>query len=93
MADAAAVDEKTPVAAPARAFPIKLLIIISVVALLFGVCGAVVAVQILGGGRGGGVKEVGEKDGHGETRRNSWPCGATEVAPYVCSAVTSARLA
>jgi flagellar FliL protein len=48
MADAAAVDEKTPVAAPARAFPIKLLIIVSVVALLFGVCGAVVAVKFLG---------------------------------------------
>ena len=49
MADAAAVDEKTPVAAPAPAFPIKLLIIVSVVALVFGVGGAFVAVKFLGG--------------------------------------------
>lgn len=48
MADAAAADEKTPVAAPAPAFPIKLLIIVSVVALLFGVGGAFVAVKFLG---------------------------------------------
>ncbi|NGZ02943.1 MAG: flagellar basal body protein FliL [Nitrospira sp. WS238] len=49
MADAAAADEKSSVAAPAPAFPIKLLIIVSVVALLFGVGGAVVAVKLLGG--------------------------------------------
>jgi flagellar FliL protein len=49
MADAAAADEKAPVAASAPAFPIKLLIIVSVVALLFGVGGAVVAVKLLGG--------------------------------------------
>jgi flagellar FliL protein len=49
MADAAAVDEKAPVAAPAPAFPIKLLIIVSVVALAFGVGGAFVAVKLLGG--------------------------------------------
>jgi flagellar FliL protein len=53
MADAAAVDEKTPVAAPAPAFPIKLLIIVSVVALVFGVGGAFVAVKFLGGGSNG----------------------------------------
>jgi flagellar FliL protein len=49
MADAAAVDEKAPAAAPAPAFPIKLLIIVSVIALLFGVGGAFVAVKFLGG--------------------------------------------
>ena len=49
MADAAAVDEKTPVAAPAPAFPIKLLIIVSVAALVFGVGGAYMAVKFLGG--------------------------------------------
>ncbi|OQW35806.1 MAG: hypothetical protein A4E19_16290 [Nitrospira sp. SG-bin1] len=49
MADAAAADEKTPVAAPAPAFPIKLLIIVSVVALVFGVGGAFVVVKFLGG--------------------------------------------
>jgi flagellar FliL protein len=49
MADAAAVDEKTPVAASAPAFPIKLLIIVSVVALVFGIGGAFVALKFLGG--------------------------------------------
>ncbi len=49
MADAAAADEKASVAAPAPPFPIKLLIIVSVAALLFGVGGAVVAVKFLGG--------------------------------------------
>ncbi len=49
MADAAAADEKAPVAAPAPAFPIKLLIIVSVVALVFGVGGAFVVVKFLGG--------------------------------------------
>jgi flagellar protein FliL len=49
MADAAAADDKAPIAAPAPPFPIKLLIIVSVVALLFGVGGAVVTVKLLGG--------------------------------------------
>lgn len=49
MADAAAVEEKTPAAASAPAFPIKLFIIVSVAALLFGVGGAFVAVKVLGG--------------------------------------------
>ena len=49
MADAAAVDENTPAAAPAPAFPIKLLIIVSVVALVFGIGGAFVALKFLGG--------------------------------------------
>lgn len=49
MEDAAAAGEKASVAAPASRFPIKLLIIVSVAALLFGVGGAVVAVKFLGG--------------------------------------------
>jgi len=49
MADTAAADEKASVAAPASAFPIKLLIIVCVAALVFGVGGAVVAVKFLGG--------------------------------------------
>jgi flagellar protein FliL len=53
MADAAAVDDKASVAAPAPAVPIKLLIMISVVALLFGVGGAVVAVKVLDGSEKG----------------------------------------
>ncbi len=48
MADAAAADEKASVAVPAPAFPIKLLIIVCVAALVFGVGGAVVAVKFLG---------------------------------------------
>ena len=47
MADAAAADEKA--SAPAPAFPIKLVIIIALVALVMGVGGAVVAVKFLGG--------------------------------------------
>lgn len=49
MADAAAADKQASVAVPAPAFSIKLLIIISVVAILFGVGGAVVAVKFLSG--------------------------------------------
>lgn len=49
MADAAETDDKTAGAALAPALPIKLLIIVSVVALLFGVGGAVVAVKFFGG--------------------------------------------
>ncbi len=49
MADAAETDEKTPVAVPAPAFPIKLLIIVALVALVCGVGGAVVAVKFFGG--------------------------------------------
>lgn len=49
MADAAAVDEKAPAAAPAPAFPLKLLLIVSVVALVFGVGGAFAVVKFLGG--------------------------------------------
>jgi flagellar protein FliL len=49
MADAAETDDKTAGAAVAPAFPIKLLIMVSVVALLFGVGGAVVAVKFFGG--------------------------------------------
>jgi len=49
MADAAETDQKTPGAAHAPALSIKLLIIVSVVALLFGVGGAVVAVKFFGG--------------------------------------------
>jgi flagellar protein FliL len=49
MADAAETDDKTAGVALAPAFPIKLLIIVSVIALLFGVGGAVVAVKFFGG--------------------------------------------
>jgi flagellar protein FliL len=49
MADAAETDDKTAGAVLAPAFPIKLLIIVSVIALLFGVGGAVVAVKFFGG--------------------------------------------
>jgi flagellar FliL protein len=67
MADAAAVDEKAPVALPAPVFPIKLLIIVSVVALVFGVGGAFVAVKFLGGG-GKGVESSEEHKGDAEVK-------------------------
>lgn len=49
MADAAAGDDKATVTAAGPGFPIKLIMMVSVVALLFGVGGAVVAVKLLGG--------------------------------------------
>lgn len=49
MADAAETDGKTPGVTPAPPFPIKLLIIVAVIALVFGVGGAVVAVKFFGG--------------------------------------------
>ena len=49
MADAVAANEKTPVPTPAPAFPIKLLIIVAVAALVAGLGGAFVIVKFLGG--------------------------------------------
>ena len=72
MADAAAVDEKTPVAAPAPVFPIKLLIIVSVVALMFGVGGAFVAVKFLGGSsKGAESSEEQKADAEGKAESKS----------------------
>ncbi len=70
MADAAAVDEKAPVAPPAPVFPIKLLIIVSVVALVFGVGGAFVAVKFLGGGSKGAESSE-EHKGDAEVKAGS----------------------
>ena len=56
MADAAAADEK----APAPAFPVKLVIIIALVALIMGIGGAFVAVKFLGGSH----KEEEASDAH-----------------------------
>jgi flagellar protein FliL len=72
MADAAAVDEKNPVAASAPAFPIKLLIIVSVVALMFGVGGAFVAVKFLGGSsKGAESSEEQKADAEGKAESKS----------------------
>lgn len=49
MTDTAAPNEKASLTTPAPAFPIKLLIIVSLVALIFGVGGAAVVVKYLGG--------------------------------------------
>ena len=70
MADAAAVDEKNQVAARAPAFPIKLLIIVSIVALLFGVGGALVAVKFLGGS-GKGAEHSEEHKADAEAKAES----------------------
>ena len=61
MADAAAGDEKASAAAPAPAFPIKLLIIVSVIALVFGVGGAFVVVKFLGGSSKGAESSADHK--------------------------------
>lgn len=49
MADAATVDEKAPVRTAGPVLPIKLLIIVGLLALVIGVGGAVLAVKLLGG--------------------------------------------
>ncbi|MDH4152186.1 MAG: flagellar basal body-associated FliL family protein [Nitrospira sp.] len=49
MADAAETDGKASGAASVPPFPMKLLLIVSVVALVFGVGGAIVAVKFFGG--------------------------------------------
>ncbi|HWF62702.1 MAG TPA: flagellar basal body-associated FliL family protein [Nitrospira sp.] len=93
MADAAAVDEKTPVAAPAPTFPIKLLIIISVVALLFGVGGAFVAVKFLGGASKGSesseekasakVKAESKNEADGKRGQAASPGAMFDLDPFI----------
>ncbi|MDI3463121.1 MAG: Flagellar basal body-associated protein FliL [Nitrospira sp.] len=94
MADAAAVDEKTPVAAPAPAFPIKLLIIVSVVALIFGVGGAFVAVKFLGGSGKGAehseehkafaeVKAESKSEGGGKHGQAASPGAMFDLDPFI----------
>ena len=93
MADAAAVDEKTPVAAPAPAFPIKLLIIVSVVALVFGVGGAFVAVKFLGGENKGGesseekasaeVKAESKSEAGGKQGQAASPGAMFDLDPFI----------
>jgi len=53
MADAAAADEKAPVKATGPAFPVKLLIIVGLLALVVGTGSAILAVKLLGGGSKG----------------------------------------
>src|SRR5262249_45922817 len=65
MADVAAADEKPPVVGATRAFPVKLLIIVSVGAFVVGVSGGFVAIKFLGGSRKGGGRFEEEK-GDGE---------------------------
>ncbi|WHZ25269.1 MAG: Flagellar basal body-associated protein FliL [Nitrospira sp.] len=94
MADAAAVDEKTPVAPRASAFPIKLLIIVSVVALMFGVGGAFVAVKFLGGSGKGAehseenkavaeVKAESKSEGGGKHGQAASPGAMFDLDPFI----------
>lgn len=50
MADAAAAEDKAPVKAASPAFPVKLLIIVGLLALVVGTGSAILAVKLLGGG-------------------------------------------
>ena len=61
MADAAAVEEKAPVRATSSAFPVKLLIIVGLLALVVGTGSAILAVKLLGGGTKG--SETAEEHG------------------------------
>jgi flagellar FliL protein len=94
MADAAAVGEKNPVAAPAHAFPIKLLLIVSLVALLFGVGGAFVAVKFMGGGSKGAdnseahksdteVKPESKSESGGKQGQASSPGAMFDLDPFI----------
>jgi flagellar FliL protein len=53
MADAAAAEEKAPVKAAGPVFPIKLIIIVGLLALVVGTGSAILAVKLLGGGSKG----------------------------------------
>ena len=53
MADAAAVEEKAPAKAASPPFPIKLVIIVGLLALVVGTGSAILAVKLLGGGNKG----------------------------------------
>ena len=94
MADAAAVDEKPPVAAAARPFPIKLFIIVSVVALAFGLGGAFVAVKLLGGASKGSesseehkavaeVKAESKSEADGKNGQASSPGAIFDLDPFI----------
>ena len=61
MAEAAAADEKAPVKAASPVFPVKLLIIVGLLALVVGTGSAILAVKLLGGGSKGG--ETAEEHG------------------------------
>jgi flagellar FliL protein len=61
MADAAAVEEKAPVKAASSAFPVKLLIIVGLLALVVGTGSALLAVKLLGGANKG--SETAEEHG------------------------------
>ena len=64
--------KKLPSAAPAPAFPIKLLIIVSVIALVFGVGGAFVAVKFLGGAsKGAEISEDHKADAEAKVESKS----------------------
>jgi len=72
MADAGTSDEKGPVAVAGPAMPIKMIIIIALVALVMGLGGAVVAVKFLGGsntGSGGAESHKAEGDAHAEAEK------------------------
>lgn len=86
MADAAETDEKATGAASAPPFPIKLLIIVSVVALVFGVGGAIVAVKFFGGSEKNAEhadehksETAAKADAHGDANAKSGQAGAPGV--------------
>lgn len=92
MADAAAGDDKATVTAAAPSFPIKLLIMVSVVALLFGVGGAVVAVKLLGGSDNGSERSEEHKNeapakseshGGGKQGRSATPGAMFDLDPFI----------
>ena len=81
MADAVMSDEKTQASAGKSVMPIKLLIIIALVALVMGVGGAILAVKLLGG-TGKGSERAESQATESEPRPNARKAG-TGVSPGV----------
>jgi flagellar FliL protein len=76
MADAAAADDKAPVKAAGPAFPVKLLIIVGLLALVVGTGSAILAVKLLGGGsKGSETAQEHERDAPAKADAETHPGG------------------
>lgn len=103
MAEAAALDEKAPAPAapPAPAFPIKLLIIVVVAALVAGLGGAFVVVKFLGGSQKATDQAEEHKPGtiakaepHGEagTKHGAAPGAMFDLEPFIVNLADSPEI-
>lgn len=82
MADAAATDEKETVRISAPPIPIKLIVIVAIVALVTGIGGALLAVKLLGGG-GTGAQSVGGHAGEEDSKEKDSGKQGSSAAPGI----------